>query len=85
MATGKKQKKPKAAPTDETLKPADGIKGTYFRRLKDIQRGLSEIDSKMPSGGRFLFLYMAARSWQRASSVFTMSGLLTKLTNRSCI
>jgi len=50
----------KEAPTHWTLKPAGGnkYKGTYFRRLEDIQRGLRVIDaSRMPSGGRFLFLY----------------------------
>src|SRR5439155_17242343 len=34
------------------------FKGSYFRRLNDIELGLKKIDvSKMPSGGKFLFLY----------------------------
>jgi len=56
----RKRRRPKAEPTHWTLKPAGGknYKGTYFRRLEDIKRGLRIIDnSRMPSGGRFLFLY----------------------------
>ena len=55
-----KRTPPKAQPTHWTLKPADGknYKGTHFRRLEDIKRGLKIIDkSRMPSGGQFLFLY----------------------------
>jgi hypothetical protein len=41
-----------------SLKPDVGVKGSYYRRLDDIKKGLKEIDkSKMPSGGKFLFLY----------------------------
>ena len=33
-------------------------KGSYFRRIEDIKKGLNKIDaSNLPSGGRFLFLY----------------------------
>jgi hypothetical protein len=40
------------------LKPDGGKKGSYFRRIDDIKKGLQKIDaSKLPSGGRFLFLY----------------------------
>ena len=55
-----KRKPPEPNPTHWTLKPAGSkdYKGTYFRRLDDIRKGLLEIDkSKMPAGGRFLFLY----------------------------
>jgi hypothetical protein len=50
--------RPKANPTHWTLKPDGRIKGTYYRRLEDIQRGLKEMDvSNLPSGGQFLFIY----------------------------
>jgi hypothetical protein len=50
--------RPTANPTHWTLKPDGSIKGTYFRRLEDIERGLKRIDaSNLPPGGRFLFLY----------------------------
>jgi hypothetical protein len=40
-----------------SLKPGD-IKGSYYRRLEDIKKGLEKIDSyNMPPGGKFLFLY----------------------------
>lgn len=59
MAKAKKAP-PVPNPTHKSLKP-DGSKnnkGSYYRRLEDIERGLKEIDkSKMPTGGRFLFLY----------------------------
>jgi hypothetical protein len=51
---------PNANPTHWTLKPDGGkrYKGTYFRRLEDIKSGLRVIDaSRMPAGGKFLFLY----------------------------
>jgi hypothetical protein len=50
--------KPTANPTHWTLKPDRKIKGTYFRRLDDIECGMKKIDaSKLPPGGQFLFLY----------------------------
>jgi hypothetical protein len=56
----KRKVAPKPNATHRSLKP-DGSsknKGSYFRRLEDIERGLKEIDaSKLPPGGRFLFLY----------------------------
>ena len=49
---------PKPNPTHESFKPKKKFKGSYFRRLNDIELGLKKIDvSKMPSGGKFLFLY----------------------------
>jgi hypothetical protein len=57
----KQQKTPPVPdPTHKSLKPDGGKtnKGSYYRRLEDIGKGLKEIDkSKMPTGGRFLFLY----------------------------
>jgi hypothetical protein len=53
-------KKPKPNPTHWSLKPDGGKtnKGSYYRRIEDIQKGLKKIDaSKLPPGGRFLFLY----------------------------
>jgi hypothetical protein len=52
--------KPTSNPNHWTLKPAANAlnKGTYFRRLEDIETGLREVDkSKLSPGGRFLFLY----------------------------
>jgi hypothetical protein len=47
-------------PMHRSLKP-DGSKnnkGSYYRRLEDIKKGLKKIDkSRMPTGGKFLFLY----------------------------
>jgi hypothetical protein len=60
MTRAKRKPKPKSNPTHWSLKPAgDKLnKGTYYRRLEDIEKGLREIDkSKLPSGGRFMFLY----------------------------
>jgi hypothetical protein len=51
---------PKADPTHWTLKPngSKKYKGTYFRRLEDIEKGLKEIDlAKLPPGGQFLYMY----------------------------
>jgi hypothetical protein len=50
------------APTPDaphwTLKPDRNCKGSYYRRLDDIKKGLKRIDSSsLPPGGRFLFLY----------------------------
>jgi len=41
-----KRKPPEPNPTHWTLKPAGSkdYKGTYFRRLDDIRKGLLEID-----------------------------------------
>src|SRR5712692_10399712 len=58
MAT--KKELPKPNPTHRSLKPdgSDENKGSYFRRIEDIKKGLKEIDaSSLPPGGRFLFLY----------------------------
>jgi len=58
MAT--KKKLPKPNPTHRSLKPdgSDKNKGSYFRRIEDIKKGLKKIDaSNLPTGGRFLFLY----------------------------
>jgi len=52
--------RPKPNPTHRSLKP-DGSslnKGSYFRRIEDIEKGLTRVDaSNLPPGGQFLFLY----------------------------
>jgi hypothetical protein len=49
---------PKAVPTHWSLKPDKNHKGTYYRRLDDIAKGLRKIDQlEMPPAGKFLFLY----------------------------
>jgi hypothetical protein len=55
---GTKKKSPQPNPTHRSLKPdgSDKNKGSYFRRIEDIQRGLEKI-SALPPGGKFLFLY----------------------------
>ena|SRR5258705_11641792 len=53
MAT--KKKLPKPNPTHRSLKPdgSDKNKGSYFRRIEDIKKGLKKIDaSNLPPGGR---------------------------------
>lgn len=55
-----KRKNPKPNPAHWSLKPDGGKKnkGSYYRRIEDIEKGLMKIDSsKLPPGGKFLFLY----------------------------
>jgi hypothetical protein len=56
----KRRPKPKRQPTHITLKPdgGDKYKGSYYRRIEDIEKGLAKISKyKLPEGGQFLFLY----------------------------
>jgi len=81
----RKKKLPKPNATHSSLKPdcSDKNKGSYFRRIEDIKKGLKDIDaSSLPPGGGFLFLYYGCEKLGQGMSESGRSGRQRLLTTK---